>query len=125
MNVALDIDETITKHPEFFAFLSKALMDAGHKVFVVTFRWNREECVRELGFMGICYDELHLAETEEEMRETGFYGWKVQKCKELKIDILFEDMVPVADMLDGDVLTFVPYDKESHADLAQNFKEKQ
>ena len=124
MRVALDIDETITKHPEFFAFLSKALMDAGHRVFIVTFRWHREETERDLAQMGISYHELHLEEDQEVFRHTGFYEWKANKCRELGVDVLFEDMTPVAHLLDGDVLTFVPYDKDQHAELAFNFREK-
>ena len=34
MRVALDIDDTITLHPEFIAFLSNALLAAGHGVYI-------------------------------------------------------------------------------------------
>ena len=42
MKVALDIDDTITRCPDFFAFLSKALKDAGHHVYVVSYRADRD-----------------------------------------------------------------------------------
>ena len=32
ITIALDIDETITAHPGFFAFISQALVQAGHRV---------------------------------------------------------------------------------------------
>jgi hypothetical protein len=38
MKVALDIDGTISEHPEFFVMLSAALRAAGHHVLVLTYR---------------------------------------------------------------------------------------
>ncbi len=38
MKVALDIDGTISEHPEFFAMLSSALRAAGHQVLILTYR---------------------------------------------------------------------------------------
>ena len=38
MVIGLDIDGTITRHPEFFAFISQALVQGGHRLVVITFR---------------------------------------------------------------------------------------
>lgn len=38
MIIAFDIDDTITRHPPFFAVLSRALVEAGHQVLIITFR---------------------------------------------------------------------------------------
>ena len=42
MVVAFDIDDTISRHPQFFAFLTQALIAAGHKVLIITFRSDRQ-----------------------------------------------------------------------------------
>src|SRR5581483_11571710 len=59
MNVALDIDGTISEHPEFFAVLSAALRKAGHRVLVLTYRDPaRGEATRaQLTAWGIEFDD--------------------------------------------------------------------
>ena len=62
MNIALDIDGTITRLPELFAVLSRAVRAAGGKVIVVTSRSDtpavREQTRRELKGYGLEHDEL-------------------------------------------------------------------
>jgi hypothetical protein len=99
MRVALDIDETITCHPEFFAVLSRAFTAGGHEIFIITYREASDESEAELAEYGIVYDELITA-TNEELDRTGFYEWKARICRERKIDILFEDMPEVINRLD-------------------------
>ncbi len=36
MRIGLDIDDAITRDPEFFAPISGLLTDAGHDVFIIT-----------------------------------------------------------------------------------------
>jgi hypothetical protein len=109
MNVALDIDDTITRHPEFFAFLSKALKDAGHKVFVISYRADYEFTKAELAEYGVVYDDLILAGNMD-LGLQGFYKWKAGMCRELKIDVFFEDMPEVANIVDESTICFVPFD---------------
>lgn len=114
MNVALDIDDTITRHPEFFAFLSKVLRDGGHKVFIITFRHDEPDTRKDLKSMGITFDKLVVA-SGEELERVGFCEWKGNVCKELDVDIMFEDMVGVAKRIPDSVLTFIPFNKSVHA----------
>jgi hypothetical protein len=67
MRVALDIDGTISEHPEFFAVLSTALRAAGHHVLVLTYRDPaRTEATRaQLSQWGIAFDELIIAPSLE------------------------------------------------------------
>lgn len=67
MNVGLDIDGTITDHPEFFALLAAALRAAGHRVLIFTFRDpEREAHARaQLAGWGVAFDELVFAPSLE------------------------------------------------------------
>ena len=38
MTIALDIDGTISEHPEFFALLAASFRRSGHRVIVLTYR---------------------------------------------------------------------------------------
>src|SRR5262249_11737577 len=62
MNVALDVDGTISEHPELFALLSASLRAAGHAVIVLTYRDpERVEHTRtELAGWGITYERSSL-----------------------------------------------------------------
>src|SRR5581483_4372737 len=84
MNVALDIDGTISEHPEFFAVLSAALRKAGHRVLVLTYRDPaRGEATRaQLTAWGIEFDELVIAPSLEA---------KGQLCGTLGVDLFFDD----------------------------------
>jgi len=47
MNVALDIDGTISENPRFFALLASALRAGGHRVVILTYRDpEREDATR-------------------------------------------------------------------------------
>ena len=37
MVIGIDIDDTITRNPQFFAILSSAFVKAGHRVIIITF----------------------------------------------------------------------------------------
>jgi hypothetical protein len=62
MNIALDIDGTITRRPAFFTILSRAIRLDGGKVFVVTSRSNspdvERQTRRELRSWGVQFDRL-------------------------------------------------------------------
>lgn len=84
MKVALDIDGTISEHPEFFAVLSAALRAAGHQVIVLSYRDpSRMEATRaHLAAWGIAFDELVIAPSLEA---------KGELCGSLGVDLFFDD----------------------------------
>jgi hypothetical protein len=84
MKVALDIDGTISEHPEFFAVLSAALRAAGHQVLVLTYRDPaRAEATRtHLAAWRIEFDELVIARSLEA---------KGELCARLGVDLFFDD----------------------------------
>src|SRR5262249_35321204 len=84
MKVALDIDGTISEHPEFFAVLSSALRAAGHRVVVLTYRdpARAETTNAQLAAWGIGFDELVIAPSLEA---------KGELCGALGIDLFFDD----------------------------------
>lgn len=104
MRVGLDIDGTITRSPEFFAFLSRALIEAGHQVVVVTHRLDRELTEEELADYGVQYHELVLPESfDHEIAD-----WKVEAFERVKPDVVFEDMLDVVNRLPRTIVSFVP-----------------
>jgi uncharacterized HAD superfamily protein len=84
MKVALDIDGTISEHPEFFAVLSTALRLAGHYVLVLTFRDPARDAVtrEQLATWGIAFDELVVA---------GSLEAKGELCRAHGVDLFFDD----------------------------------
>jgi hypothetical protein len=108
MKIGLDLDFTITTVPEFFAVISKALMDVGHEVHVITFRdaSSREETRRELVEMGINFSGLHLPSDTV----SSAPDWKAEVAKDIGLDIMFEDSPEnLAAMPDG-VINFLVCD---------------
>lgn len=110
MNLAFDIDDTITAKPEIFAALSAA--SGAKKVLIVSSRGNSEESRRltlaELETYGIRHHGLHLLDDGPEARNRcphsdldwyQKYLWqKVEICLREKIDVVFEDDVKVIDL---------------------------
>src|SRR5262245_56407316 len=90
MIIALDIDDTITQHPPFFALLSSSLMAAGHQVIIITFREDRARAEADLRAWGISYTTLVTASLEQHL-EHGVYEWKAAMCRRHAVDIFFED----------------------------------
>lgn len=84
MNVALDIDGTISEHPQFFAVLSSALRAAGHRVIVLTYRNPDWVAATEakLKEWGIAFDELVIAPSLTS---------KGALCASLDVDLFFDD----------------------------------
>jgi uncharacterized HAD superfamily protein len=84
MKVALDIDGTISEHPEFFAVLSAALRAAGHQVLVLTYRDPTRADATKVGLAawGIQFDELVIAPSLEA---------KGPLCDTLGVDLFFDD----------------------------------
>lgn len=103
--LGLDVDDTITAAPEFFALLTKAVRRAGGRVCIVTSRGNSPEVVEatraELEGYGIEFDEIDIIpDKEEEFIDCPHddldwyqrYLWqKVAICEARNVDVLFED----------------------------------
>lgn len=81
MKVVFDIDETITRCPEFFAIASRGLLREGHEVFIVTKRFKRlrEKTEKQLAEWGVNYTALYMDEKKHKI------------CEKLGIDVIFED----------------------------------
>jgi hypothetical protein len=116
MHIAFDIDGTIDRCPEFFAILSKAMSGSGHKVYVISYREDRELAEEDLPKYGIPFDELVLP-TEQELRRanpgtwrTEAGRWKADVCRRPAIDVFFEDMPEVVNTLDARTLALIVAD---------------
>ena len=110
MNIAFDIDDTITAMPELFAALSTS--HGAGKVIIVSSRTNNAEVLRatreELHGYGVRYDRLYLIDDAAVARERCHhaeldwyqkYLWqKVEVCLLEKIDVVFEDDLKVIDL---------------------------
>lgn len=84
MKVALDIDGTISEHPEFFAVLSAALRAAGHRVLVLTYRdpTRADATKAQLAGWSVEFDELVIAASLED---------KGRLCVAHDVDLFFDD----------------------------------
>lgn len=110
MNLAFDIDDTITAKPEFFALLSVA--PGVRKVIIVSRRGNSEESRRltlaERETYAIRHHDLYLLEDGPAARNRcphpdlvwyRKYLWqKVEICLQENIDVVFEDDEKVIDL---------------------------
>lgn len=116
MQIGLDIDGTITRCPQFFAVVSKALMAAGHKVYIVSYREDRGFAEEDLAEHGVSYDELILPTAAElrRVQPTAWRAhaaqWKAEVCRKLGIEILFEDLPEVIAALDPTTVAFMAVD---------------
>ncbi len=87
-NIGVDIDGTATALPIFFSFLTKALVAAGHRVIIITYRMEqfRDITIADLESLGIAYTELHLCG-----EYLPAHIWKAKLAEELQLDMMFED----------------------------------
>ena len=108
MVVALDIDGTIDRHPEFFAHLSQSLLSAGHRVVVITFRENEGETAAALDAWGVRYHELIVNDLAEQ-HEVGVLEWKGVVCRRLGVEVFFEDDHEVLEHVPESVVCFSPF----------------
>ena len=108
--IAFDIDDTITLHPEFFSLSSKALVDAGHEVLIVTFRTDRLEAHRFLQSMQIEYTHL-ITLTQDEQLHRDLDPWKGEICQRYRVDVFFEDRPEVIEHVRPPTICFMPVDQ--------------
>ena len=107
MVIGLDIDDTITRHPEFFSFLSRSLIQAGHKVIIITFRENRVTTEEYLKQCNIHYSEL-VTSSLDSCFEYGINEWKSAMCRKHNVDILFDDDPKSIQHVDETTLCLMP-----------------
>jgi len=62
MKIAVDLDGTISEYPEFFKMFTKAMMQAGCKIYILTDRPPGSEDIvaEELRGYGITYDVIKI-----------------------------------------------------------------
>lgn len=110
MHICLDIDDTITYAPEFFARLVSRFAEA--RVTIVTFRTDRDETIKYLASAEVRYDQLVLSSdpVHGKTDDQSLQAWKAEFVNQLKPDIFFEDMPEVVALVDSSVLVFMPCD---------------
>lgn len=107
MVIAFDIDGTITRCPEFFRLVSRALLAAGHKVIVITFRDDRAMTEADLRRWGVVCNELFVWGPRA-MAGHDADAWKAAICREHGVEVFFEDDPFVADSLPESVVCMMP-----------------
>lgn len=108
MRIVIDVDETITAMPPFFAWLTAALQRDGHTVTILTVRRDREDTARELARIGVTFDALEVPPPLVEHA----LGWKIQRARELAPDVIIDDCLDVANAVGPGTLAIVPRDPE-------------
>ena len=95
LHIALDIDNTITEAPAFFALLTRVLSTA--RISVLSFRDDEREARRLLAELGIRYDDLVLICDPVRGNCDGlpWEVWKARTIAALGVDVVFEDMPEV------------------------------
>lgn len=92
MQVGVDIDGTITHMPEFFSFLTTALVNIGHRVYLISYRQDtpmiRILTEIQLKQIDVKYTKLFLSDRREDA-----HIWKGKLAKKLRLDIMFENDV--------------------------------
>jgi hypothetical protein len=114
--IALDIDDTITLHPAFFAAMSQAMRAAGHTIVIITLRESESLARQDLASMGIVFDRIVCA-TPDALAEHG-YAWKATVCRELGVDVFFEDSPRILSHVDPRTLACLVTQPEGRASLA-------
>jgi len=113
MIVALDIDDTITRHPAFFSVVTRALVAAGSEVIILTFREDAEAVAAELAGWGIAYTDI-VTSTTKELFAHGTDEWKAHVCRQRGVEILFDDMAEILQHVDESVVAFLAIDRRRH-----------
>src|SRR5664279_2331057 len=88
MVIAFDIDDTISRHPRFFAFLTQALIAAGHNVLIITFRQDRPAAEAALRDWGVRWTTL-ITSTLDACLAAGVDEWKASECRKARVDLFF------------------------------------
>ena len=125
MHICLDIDDTITYQPEFFARMTAAFADA--RVTVVTFRTDFDAATQCLEELNIRYNQLIVSTDSEYGRTNGesLPEWKSRLINTMKPDLFFEDMPEVVALIDDEIAVFQPCDTVIRSWMRNQFAQKQ
>jgi hypothetical protein len=107
MHLALDLDDTITTWPDAFRLFAQAVRSAGGTVTIITLRREREPAISDLARYEIPYDRL---ETLPQDRTIDVFEWKAERCSELAVDVLIDDMPEIANLIAPATLVLIPRD---------------
>ena len=107
MHVAVDIDQTITAAPEFFAWLTRALRRDGHKVSVLSLRRGQEGAKADLARLGVEFDQLELLPLDF---EGDIIQWKIDRAVALEVEVLIDDLPEIANRASKDIFVMIPRD---------------
>lgn len=111
MHLCLDVDDTITYAPEFFAAICERFAHA--TITILTFRADRIQTEQYLDSVQVRYDRV-IVSTDPEHGKTeaeSLHEWKANLVNELRPDIFFEDMPEVVARVDSSILVFMPCDE--------------
>jgi uncharacterized HAD superfamily protein len=97
IKIGLDMDGTITEFPDFFAALTRSDQ---FEVHIITGRGPEHEEITklELEKFGIRFDKLHLVDAT--------WAEKGKICKDLGIQIMFDDMDEFIKHISPDTMVF-------------------
>jgi hypothetical protein len=109
MKLALDLDGTITRYPEFFSKLTHLWDD---DVYVITFRSNLESSVEDCRRYGIKYHEIIVANKDDDS--------KGKEIERLGIEVYFDDMPEFIVHAKKNVASFLVRNEDNF-----DYKEKQ
>ncbi len=113
MIIGFDIDDTITRHPEFFSLITHALINAHHEVVIITFREDPQAAQTDLNLWNIAYSKL-ITSSLDDCFEHGVNEWKAVVCRRHAIEIFFEDDPDVIKHVDESTICMMPVDKTIH-----------
>ena len=111
MHLCLDVDDTITYAPKFFATVCERFADA--QITIVTFRSDKTSTESYLKSEGVRFDNVIVStdpihgRTEQET----LHEWNASFVNQLRPDIFFEDMPEVVALIDSSILVFMPCDE--------------
>jgi uncharacterized HAD superfamily protein len=94
MNIGIDLDGTITDAPEFFRALTSKW---DGKVYIITYRDNKEIAENDVKKFGVKFDEVILVNSFKE---------KADVIREKNIKFFFDDMDEVIMHIPEDVMVF-------------------
>ena len=107
MNIGIDLDHTITDAPWLFRILAKGLLAEGHLVYIITYRENREDTIKDLHDLDIPYTELITP-----LGDTLPPGpWKAKIAEKINLDIMIDDAPEVIRDMPKKVKTLWMFDK--------------
>lgn len=110
MHICLDVDDTITYAPDFFAGLCERFASA--RITIVTFRSDLATTKDYLDSVGVRYDQVVVSTDEQhgKSKSESLHEWKANLVNRLRPDIFFEDMPEVVALIDPQILVFMPCD---------------